>query len=66
MILKPPWAQTRMSRGLEKGIFKFCANILTDEVKTVFWQNEANRSKLFKSKFGYMDFLENGFGAILS
>ena len=49
-----------------KGHFSVFCKFLSDEVETVFWESEAKRSKLFKSKFAYMDFLENGFGAILS
>ena len=48
-----------------KGHFSVLCKFLSDEVETVFWEREAKRSKLFKSKFeskfGYMDLLRKCF-----
>ena len=38
---------------------------MSDELESVFSESEAKPAKLFKSKFGFMHFFENGFGAIL-
>ena len=35
-----------------KGHFSVFCKFLSDEVETIFWESEAKRSKLFKSKFG--------------
>ena len=40
-----------------KAIFLFFGNISSDEVETTFWENEAKRSKLSKSKFGHRKLL---------
>ena len=51
----------------EKAIFQFSCKYFSDEVQTVFWENEAERSELLKSKFHKMKLLlENGFQATLS
>ena len=47
-----------------EGHFSVFCKFLSDEVKTIFWESEAKRSKLFKSKFGYIYYFENGFRAI--
>ena len=42
----------------------FC-KFLSDEVETIFWEREAKRSKLFKSKFGYRKLLGKWFWCYL-
>ena len=41
--------------------FSFLGKFLSDEVETVFWESEAKRSKLFKSKFGPRKLLRKWF-----
>ena len=43
----------------------FC-KFLSDEVETIFWESEAKRSRLFKSRFGRRSFLENGLEGTLN
>ena len=47
----------------EIGIFQFFYKFLSDEVETVFWENETEPSKPIKLVIG--NFLENGFEATL-
>ena len=42
----------------------FC-KFLSDAVETIFWESEAKRSKLFKSKFGYKELLRKWFWSFL-
>ena len=44
-----------------KGHFSVFCKFLSDEVETIFWESEAKHSKLFKSKFGYMELLRKWF-----
>ena len=44
-------------RSIWKGHFSVFLKFLSDEVETVFWENEAKHSKLSKSKFGYRKLL---------
>ena len=44
-----------------KGHFSVFCKFLSDEVETIFWESEAKRSKLFKSKFGYRKLLRKWF-----
>ena len=51
----------------EKAIFQFSCKCFSDEVQTVFWESEVERSELLKLKFHQMKLLlENGFQATLS
>ena len=43
----------------------FC-KFLSNEVETIFWESEAKRSRLFKSRFGCRSFLENGLEGTLN
>ena len=61
MVLKLPRAQKRMFLAFEKGIFQFFCKFLSDEVETVFWENNTKRSKVFKSKFGHRALLRKWF-----
>ena len=45
--------------------FSIFCKFLSDEVKTIFRQSEARRSKLFKSNFGRRKFLRNWFWSYL-
>ena len=36
-----------------KGTFSVFCRFLSEEVETIFWENEAKRSRLIKSKFGH-------------
>ena len=42
----------------------FC-KFLSDEVETIFWESEAKRSELFKSKFGHRKLLRKWFWSYL-
>ena len=42
-----------------KGHFSVFSKVLSDEVETIFWESEAKRSKLFKSRFVHMKLLKN-------
>ena len=42
----------------------FC-QLLSDEVETIFWESEAERSKLFQSKFGHRKLLGKWFWSYL-
>ena len=44
-----------------KNHFSVFCKFLSDEVETIFWESEAKRSKLFKSKFGYRKLLRKWF-----
>ena len=45
--------------------FSFFCNFLSDKVETIFWESEANRSKLFKSKFGHRKLFRKCFWSYL-
>ena len=49
-----------------KGHFSVFCKFLSDEVETIFWESEAKRSRLFKSRFGRWSFLENGLEGTLN
>ena len=66
MVLEQPLAQIWMLWVFEKVTFQLFASFLSDKVETIFWESEAKRSNLFKSKLITGNFLENGFGATLS
>ena len=53
MVLKLNSVQKQWFGRFEKTVFHFFCKSLTDEVETIFYESEAKRSKLFKSKFGY-------------
>ena len=40
-----------------KGLFSVFCKFLSDEVETISWESEPNRSKLFKSRFGQRNLL---------
>ena len=40
-----------------KGHFSVFSKVLSDEVEMIFWESEAKRSKLFKSRFVHMKLL---------
>ena len=40
-----------------KGHFSVFSKVLSDEVEKIFWESEAKRSKLFKSRFVHMKLL---------
>ena len=44
-----------------KGYFSVFSKVLSDEVETIFWESEAKRSKLLKSKFDYGKLFEKWF-----
>ena len=44
-----------------KGHFSVFSKVLSDEVETIFWESEAKRSKLLKSKFDYGKLFEKWF-----
>ena len=44
-----------------KGYFSDFCKFLSDKFETIFWKSEANRSKLFKSKFGHRNLLRKWF-----
>ena len=48
-----------------KGNFSVFWKFLIDEVETVFWETEAKRSKLFKSKFGHRELVKKWFWSYL-
>ena len=48
-----------------KGHFSVFWKFLSDEVKTIFWESEGKRSKLFKSKFGHKKLLRKWFRSYL-
>ena len=49
-----------------KGHFSFSWKFLSDEVETFSSEKQEKRSKLFKSRFGHNNFLENIFEATLT
>ena len=55
-----------MLRPFEKSMFPFFCKFLSDKTETVFWENEAKRSKVFKSKFGHRKLLRKYFQGTLS
>ena len=48
-----------------KGTFSVFCRFLSDEVETIFWEHQANRSRLFKSKFGHRKLLRKWFWSYL-
>ena len=50
--------------GLKIAFLVFC-KFLIDEVETIFWESETNRSKLFKWKFGHRKLLIKWFWSYL-
>ena len=48
-----------------KRLFAVFWKFLSDEVKTIFWESERKRSKLFKSKFGHRKLLRKWFRSYL-
>ena len=66
MILKLLSARKRMFSGFEKTIFQFFANFWVTKVETIFWENEANRSKLFQSKFDHRKLLRKWFWSCIN
>ena len=48
-----------------KRLFAVFWKFLSDEVKTIFWESEGKRSKLFKSKFGHKKLLRKWFRSYL-
>ena len=44
------WDQQRMLWTFQNGIFLVFWKLLSDEVKTAFWESEVKCQKLFKSK----------------
>ena len=65
MVLKLTWAQKQMFLTFAKDIFQFFCKFLSDAVETIFWESEAKRSKLFKSKFGHKELLRKWFWSFL-
>ena len=57
-----PWAQ---KRTFWKGHFSGFCKFLSDEVETIFWEREAKRSKLFKSRFDYRKLLKKWYWSYL-
>ena len=55
---------TNVLRVWKKHFSIFC-KFLSDEVETVFWESEANRSELFKSKFDHWKLLIKSFWSYL-
>ena len=49
-----------------KVYFSVFCKFLNDEIKTVIWEGESKRLKLFKSNIGDKNFLEKGFEVALS
>ena len=49
----------------ENGIFPIFCKFLSDEVETVFWENEAKGSIVFKVKFGHMKLVRKWFWSYL-
>ena len=65
MVLKLTWAQKQMFLTFAKDIFQFFCKFLSDAVETIFWESEAKRSKLFKSKFGHKELFRKWFWSFL-
>ena len=56
--------KNKCSERLKKAFSVFW-KFLSDEVKTIFWESEGKRSKLFKSKFGHKKLLRKWFRSYL-
>ena len=61
MVLKLPWAQKRNVLRVWKGHFPVFCKFLSDEVETVFWENNQLNQDQLNSKLVIASFLENGF-----
>ena len=61
-----PWTQKRIFWAFETRYFSVFCNFSSDEVETIFWENEAKHSKYLNQNLVIRSFLENGFEATLS
>ena len=57
-------SKTNVLSVWKKHFLVFC-KFLSDEVETVFWENETERSEVFKLKFGYRKLLRKWFWSYL-
>ena len=57
-------SKTNVLRAWKEHFSGFC-KFLSGKVETIFWESEAKRSKLFKSKFGHKELLRKWFWSFL-
>ena len=57
-------SKTNVLRAWKEHFSGFC-KFLSGKIETIFWESEAKRSKLFKSKFGHRKLLRKSFWSYL-